>query len=122
MNCFVNQICYGELTPQNTLMNFQYVVASLEAVECYTPITTDAQDGVDNCLTEALLDKFFNNITEITGLCFLPKESTYRPAALPDPETLGPLGLGGGDWDLTGGGTIDETIPPVDIPAEPVPK
>lgn len=109
----VKQVCYGELVPQKHNIKIQYINASLEAIECYTPITSEDQDGVDNCLTESQLDSFFNNITEITGMCFLPKGSTYRPAALADPEVLGPIGLtGGGTLDLTGGDdTVDQTYP-----------
>jgi len=115
MDKIAKQICYGELVPQAFNMNFQYVSASLQAVECYSPITTEAQDGVDNCLTEALLDKFFNNITDITGLCFLPKGSTYRAAPLPTPVVIGPVGLGGGEWEV---GSDGDTL---DIPAPLVP-
>ena len=115
MKRFLNQICYGELIPQQTTMNFQYIVATLEAVECYTPITTDAEDGVANCLTEAQLDSFFDNVTEVTGLCFLPKNSTYRNPPPAPTGTSGTITLGGGDWevdsDLDTEDTLDETGP-----------
>jgi len=111
MQKFANQICYGELIPQQTTMNFQYIVAALEAMQCYSPITTETEDGVDNCLTELNLDNFFNNVTDITGLCFLPKGSTYRPAALPDPEIVAPLELGGGDWTTNDGELLGDIHP-----------
>lgn len=70
---------YGELVDQNYLTEFQYVVAALEALECYTPITSEAQDGEDNCLTEAQVEAIINNIEHITGLSFHCKQTTYNP-------------------------------------------
>lgn len=64
------------------MANLSYVVAALEAVECYIPITTAAQDGEVNCLTEALAESLFDNISKITKICFVPKNSTYT--AVPD--------------------------------------
>jgi hypothetical protein len=62
------------------MTNLQYVVAALEALECYTPITSEAEDGVVNCLTEAYAENLFNNISKITGICFLPKNTVYTTA------------------------------------------
>ena len=70
---------YGELIKEEYLMNFQYVVASLEAMECYTPITSVAEDGESNCLTEAKITSLVNNIEEITGLRFQCAGTTYNP-------------------------------------------
>lgn len=49
------------------------VVAMWQAAECYTPITSEEEDGVNNCLTEAEEESLFNNISAVTGLCFVPK-------------------------------------------------
>ena len=73
-----NHSFYGELMCCEELMEIQYVSACLEAIECYTPITDDDDDGVDNCLTEEQLDNIFNNIVDITGLCFPDKNQTYN--------------------------------------------
>ena len=76
---FVNYYHYGTTIKADCLIKHQYVTALLEAVECYTPITLTAEDGVNNCLTEAKLTKIFDNVEEITGLCFLPIGTTYNP-------------------------------------------
>jgi len=55
--------------------NLSLVVAYLEAMECYTPITSSTDDV--NCLTEAEAEQIFENIIKITGLCFVPKNVTY---------------------------------------------
>jgi hypothetical protein len=67
---------YGSPVPAVKLVNLQLMVAYLEAAECYTAITTAAQDGVNNCLTEAQMDNLFINIQEITGMCFPTKGET----------------------------------------------
>lgn len=77
---FVNYFNYGELISKKCLIQHQYMVALLEAVECYTPITLVDQDGVNNCLKESQLDTIFNKVEEITGLCFLAKGTTYNPS------------------------------------------
>ena len=79
MHKFVNHYHYGSLLEADCLIKHQYITALLEVVECYTPITTTAEDGVNNCMTEAKLDTLFNKVEEITGLCFLPKGTTYNP-------------------------------------------
>lgn len=76
---FVNYFNYGVIIKKDCLIKHQYMVALLEAIECYTPITLVDQDGVDNCLKEAQLDTIFNKVEEITGLCFLAKGTTYNP-------------------------------------------
>ena len=73
-----NSSFYGELMCCEDLIQLEYVSAALEAIECYTPITEEDEDGVDNCLTEEQLDDFFNNIVDITGLCFPDKGQTYN--------------------------------------------
>jgi len=79
MRKFVNYYHYGSIIERDCIIKHQYITALLEAVECYTPITATAEDGVNNCLTEAKLDTLFNKVEEITGLCFLPKGTTYNP-------------------------------------------
>jgi len=37
----------------------------------------ETDDGIVNCLTEAQLDNIFNNIADITGLCFPDKGATF---------------------------------------------
>ena len=76
---FVNYYHYGQSISRECIMHQEYMVALLESIECYTPITLTAEDGVNNCLTEAKLDKVFNNVEDITGLCFLAKGTTYSP-------------------------------------------
>lgn len=75
---------YGEIPSQGRIWNLSYAVAALEAMECYTPVTVAADDGEINCLTEAQADNIFDNIEEITKMCFAPKGRAYkdpRPAA-----------------------------------------
>ena len=76
---FVNYYNYGETVSKECLIKHQYIVALLEAVSCYTPITLTTQDGVNNCLTEAKLDTIFDKVEDVTGLCFLAKGTTYDP-------------------------------------------
>tara|TARA_R110002126_G_scaffold155045_1_gene302060 strand:- start:1559 stop:2074 length:516 start_codon:yes stop_codon:yes gene_type:complete len=91
---------YGQLVDAEYMMNYQYVVALSEVVACYDPITTLAQDGVDNCLTEAELECAFNNISEITCIGWLGKNVTYRNQ---DPVIIesGHIGVG---WTIQGHG------------------
>ena len=74
----VSNLKYGQLLDETAVSRFQYVVACHVALMGYTPITTDAQDGVDNAMTEANVDNMIDNIEKITGLHFLPKETTYN--------------------------------------------
>tara|TARA_R100001463_G_scaffold52679_6_gene103568 strand:- start:922 stop:1383 length:462 start_codon:yes stop_codon:yes gene_type:complete len=74
----VANLKYGQLVNEKSLMRYQYVVACHVALMGYTPITTAAQDGVDNGLTEANVDDMIDNIEIITGLHFLNKETTYN--------------------------------------------
>jgi hypothetical protein len=74
----VANLKYGQLLDETAVSRYQYVVAGYAALNGYTPITTDAQDGVDNSLTEANVDDLIDNIEKITGLHFLPKETTYN--------------------------------------------
>jgi hypothetical protein len=55
------------------MVNLSIVAAMWQAAECYTPITSEAEDGVVNCLTEAQQEQLFNNISAVTDLCFVPK-------------------------------------------------
>jgi len=70
---------YGELLPQAEINAFQFVVACLEAIECYIPITDVEDDGETNCLTEAKLTAIINNIETITGLTFHCMQTSYNP-------------------------------------------
>lgn len=74
----VGNLKYGQLLDEVTFMQYQYVVACYMALLGYTPITSPAQDGVDNGLTEANVDDMIDNIEIITGLHFLNKETTYN--------------------------------------------
>ena len=74
----VSNLKYGQLLGADTLARYQYVVACHNTLGGYTPITTTAQDGVDNALTESNVDSIVNNIEKITGLHFLPKGTTYN--------------------------------------------
>jgi len=76
---FVNYYHYGSTIEADCLIKHQYITALLEVVECYTPITATAEDGVNNCMTEAKLTTLFDKVEEITGLCFLPIGTTYNP-------------------------------------------
>lgn len=64
------------------LQNLSLVIAYLEVMECYTPITAITDDT--NCMTEAEAEQIFENISKITGLCFLPKNVTYLEVAEDD--------------------------------------
>jgi hypothetical protein len=77
---------YGEIPSQERIWNLSYAVAALEAMECYTAVTVAEDDGEINCLTEAQADNIFDNIEEITGLCFAPKGRVYR-----DPRPAAPV-------------------------------
>ena len=57
---------YGKL--DDCFIKLQYVVAALEAVECYTPLSTADDDGVINCLTELQAEQIFNNIRKLLTL------------------------------------------------------
>lgn len=57
------------------LSNLSLVIAYLEVMECYTPIAATTDDF--NCMTEAQAEQIFDNISKITGLCFIPKNTDY---------------------------------------------
>jgi hypothetical protein len=89
---------YGELPKQGRITNLEYVVAALEAVECYTAVTVAADDGEINCLTEAQAEQIFDNIEALTSMCFAPKGRVYA-----DPRPASPTQE---DIDLNSGGAI----------------
>jgi hypothetical protein len=91
-----NNLKYSGKIDNCRLSNLSYVVAALEAVECYVPITTAAQDGEDNCLTEALAESLFNNISKITKICFVPKNATYTALEDDDNNQFNTMTLVGG--------------------------
>lgn len=74
----VNMVHYGELVSADYKNKLLYVVAAMEAIGCYEPITSEDEDGVNNCLTEAEAEQIFENISKITGLCWQEKGVTYR--------------------------------------------
>ena len=74
-----NSYKYGELVSKGELSNYEYIVACLEAVECYTPITLATEDGETNCLTEAKLNSIFDNVETVTKLAWQPIGTTYNP-------------------------------------------
>jgi hypothetical protein len=89
------------------LADLSLVSAYIQAVECYTPVTTDEEDGVINCLTEAEAEKVFENIGKITGLCFLPKNTNYKVEIEDDNNQFRkPTKTDGTFMQLTGGGDI----------------
>ena len=69
---------YGQLISGEYMMNYQYVIALSEAIACYSPITSEAENGVKNCLTEEELECAFNNISEITCIGWMGKNASYR--------------------------------------------
>ncbi len=75
---YINGTQENTVVDADTFLRYQYVVACHNALNGYTPITTEAQDGVDNALTESNVDDIIDNIEKITGLHFLPKETTYN--------------------------------------------
>jgi hypothetical protein len=75
--CVADTLSYTGKIHDKTMLNLSLVVAFLEAAECYSPITSEAEDGVINCLTEAEVENIFKNISAITGLCFVPKCVDY---------------------------------------------
>lgn len=64
------------------LADLSLVVAYLEVMECYTPITSDDDDF--NCISETEAEQIFENIAKITGLCFIPKNAEYRVVTADD--------------------------------------
>ena len=73
---YTDMFSYGEEVCQEKLNNLSFMVAIMEAIECYTPITLAAESGETNCLTEAQLDLFVDIIHNVTGMCFAPKGSS----------------------------------------------
>tara|TARA_R110002126_G_scaffold127296_1_gene269489 strand:- start:5971 stop:6435 length:465 start_codon:yes stop_codon:yes gene_type:complete len=72
-----NHYNYGELLSQKYIMNLEYLSGAMDAMSCYDPVSSELEDGVINCLKESQLDKLFNNVSNITGLCWQPKGITY---------------------------------------------
>jgi hypothetical protein len=87
----VNAHKYGELLSAKYDLELKYILATMDAMGCYEPITTEAEDGVVNCLKENELDCIFNNVSIITGLCWQPKGVTYRNAFV-QPQEEGQIG------------------------------
>jgi len=103
----VNHYNYGEALSREYIMHLEYIDGAMDAMSCYTPVTTEVDDGVINCLPESQLDKLFNNVTVITGLCWQPKGITYRNE-LDEPTEVGNItdSLGFPITTVTGTGFI----------------
>jgi len=74
-NKITNNLKYTGRIDDCRLASLSFVVAAIEALECYTPITVSTDET--NCLTEAEAENLFNLISCITGLCFQPKNFSY---------------------------------------------
>ena len=79
----------------------------IEIISCYTPITSSAEDGIVNCITEAELDGILAEIVRCytdCDLCFPPKGNAtgYNPEVLPV-TTLYVLEDGSGNYLLEDG-------------------
>jgi hypothetical protein len=85
-NKVTNHYFYGNPMTGCCLKQIEYLTACMEVIECYTPITSEDEDGETNCLEEADLDSIFDNISKLTGICFQPKGTTYNET-VPDEET-----------------------------------
>jgi len=70
-----NNLKYTGRIDDCRLADLSFVVAAVEALECYTPITVITDET--NCLTEVQAENLFNLIGCITGLCFQPKNFSY---------------------------------------------
>jgi hypothetical protein len=94
----VNQVNYGQLVEGEYLCNLELIAALLEVIGCYEPITSEAEDGVKNCITEEHAEKAFDLLHELTGLCWHGKGHTYKlPLAEPDEEgSIGSVTFGNG--------------------------
>ena len=85
--------------------NLALVGAYLEVMECYTPITS-ATDTT-NCMSEAEAENIFNNISKLTGLCFVPKNTTYKVVTEDDNNQFRtPTNVSSVAMTLIGGGAI----------------
>lgn len=81
------------------LQNLSLVIAYLEVMECYTPITSETDDF--NCMTEAEAEQIFENISKLTGLCFVPKNVTYLEVEEDDNNQFRPITLADGITSIT---------------------
>ena len=89
--------------------NLSLVVAYLEVMECYTPITSSSDDF--NCLTEAEAEQIFENISKLTGLCFVPKNTAYLVDSQDDNNQFRtPTRTTGAVMTLIGGAAISYNI------------
>ena len=107
-----NHYNYGELLSTKYIMHLEYLSGAMNAMSCYTPVTSEAEDGVINCLKESQLDKLFNNVSNITGLCWQPKGITYI-GQIDQPTEAGEVTDTAGDPITTtfGTGVIGITLP-----------
>ena len=110
---------YGKL--DECFIKLQYVVAALEAIECYTPLSSAADDGVINCLTELQAEQIFDNISNITDICFLPKNTVYNTSETDDVAQTMALNSGGG-FILNTGGSSPISLDYNFFSKEPIPK
>lgn len=85
--------------------NLALLTAYLEVMECYTPITSSSDDF--NCITEAEAEQIFENISKLTGLCFIPKNAVYLDDVEDDNNQFRtPAQVGGTVMTLVGGDPI----------------
>jgi len=106
---------YGKL--DDCFIKLQYVVAALEAIQCYTPITSEDEDGIINCLTEEQAEQIFDNISNITDICFLPKNTIYTTSEVDDIAQTTTLNSGG-SLTQNAGGALNYNF----FSKEPIPK
>ena len=91
------------------LQNLSLVVAYLEVLECYTPMTVSTDDF--NCITETEAENIFENISKLTGLCFVPKNTVYLVDEEDDNNQFTvPTQVGGSAMTLVGGDSIQYSI------------
>lgn len=107
-NDMAKKLKYSGTFSNCCMVDLEFVVACLEAVECYTPITSDDEDGETNCLTEAELDQIFKNISTITGLAFAPKGFDYGTVEIDDNNQFATASFNSGSSLTLNNGNIME--------------
>jgi len=57
------------------IINLEVLLGMLDALYCYDPTATD------NCLTQLQVDKMFQYISKICGVCYFPYGTNYAQLA-----------------------------------------